>query len=401
MDTFRFWNKLVQITFGKLYRQRLLSVGLLLCVVLPLVIGPVAEDVLSQGVDFSGITLAIVAPEGDPIAGQLEQVLSGMQDISRYCQIKAMDYQQATADLKNGKVSAILVLPPDFVRGVLNGANPNVELLVHKDRPLEAFLTFWVGQSASDMLTAFQTGIYTVLEIYGENPPEGLRYQDVVTRINLRYISWTMNRQDIYHTKMIPVTGNLPIGLHYSLSLFFYLALSLAPAFAKIYDRQWIGSQRRFRAAGRGTGVLYGAALTTCWLIQFLLILLFQVVILRCDITDALLPCLLCGLFCSAFGNVCCLLTDDAGSCGVASFSSTLVFLVISGGVIPPVLLPGFLQPWVKLSPITWLRGVSAAAGDYEPQSGFVAALAVATLLLMGVGAKLYAHRGNQEVADF
>lgn len=401
MNHLRFFLYLTGLTLKKLCQQRWLLAGLvLLCFLLPLILGPAAETALSRGVDFSGITLAIAAPEGDPVAAQLAQVLSGMQDVSRYCRVEAMDYERAVQALSAGTVSAVLVLPENFLGGVLSGENPDVELLVHGARPLEALLTLWVGQSASGLLQSFQSGIYTVLELYAENPPAGLSYQTVMTRINLRYISWTMNRQDLYRVQTVPVTGALPIGLHYTLSLFFYLSLSLAPMFVPVYDRRWIASQRRFRAAGRRSGVFFGAAFLSCWLLQSVLIALFALPVLKCGFFTVLLPALLCGLFCSAFGAFCCLATADTGSCGLLSFLCTLVFLALSGGILPPVLMPGFLQPLLQLSPVTWLRQLLASAAGYPLPVAASAGLAGGSLFLSAVCTLLYTRRFRKAVAD-
>lgn len=386
---------------GKLCQQRLLLAGLaFLCFFLPLIAGPAAQTALSRGVGFSGIQLAIVAPEGDPVPEQLEQILSGMQDVRKYCHVEAMEYQQAVSRLEQGAITAVLVLPEQFVQGVMNGTNPDVTLLVPADRPLEALLTIWIGQSASDLLAAIQNGIYAVLELYSENPPAGLSYGDVVGRINLRYISWMMNRQDLYRVQTIPVAGSLPVGLHYSLSLFVCLMLSLAPMFAVVYDAKWIRAQRRFRAVGMGAGLFFSAAVTACWLVEALLITVFQIIGLKAAIPAALVSGALCGLFCSAYGSLCCLLTADTGSCGALSFSGALVFLVLSGGILPPVLMPGFLQNWIKLSPVTWLRTVMAMSAGYDPQPAMAAALAVSALVMILAGSVLFKRRADQEVTS-
>lgn len=355
---------------------------------------------LSQGISFSGITLAITAPEGDSVPEQLEQVLSGMQDIRQYCQVRAMDHPEAVEALKSGEVTAVLMLPEGFVQGILNGTNPDVELIVNADRPLEALLTFWVGQSASDILAAFQGGIYAVLELYGENPPPGVSYGDVVARINLRYISWMMNRQGIYRVEEIALAEHLPVGLHYSLSLFAYFALCLAPMLAPVYETRWIRAQRRYRAVGWGSALFYTGSGAACWLVEFVLILAFQLVVVRGNVFLAAAAALGCSLFCAAFGSLCCLLTADTGSCGVVSFGGGLVFLVLSGGVLPPVLMPAFLQKLMKFSPVTWLRNLLALPGDYEVQPGMTAALLASSLVMILAGGLLYRHRGSREVAE-
>ena len=84
MNGFRFWTKITIQTLGKLCRQRMLLAGIvLLCLFLPLCLAPVAESALSQGVSFSGITLAIVGPEGSSVPAEAEKLLSNMRDVSQ------------------------------------------------------------------------------------------------------------------------------------------------------------------------------------------------------------------------------------------------------------------------------------------------------------------------------
>ena len=401
MSGLRFWNRITLLTLGKLCQQRLLLAGLaFLCLLLPIAAGSAAESLLSQGVSFSGITLAITAPEGDDMPEQLEQVLSGMRDVRQYCQVTAMEQTEAERALARGEVTAVLMLPEGFVQGILNGTNPDVELMVNADRPLEALLTFWVGQSASDLLAAVQSGIYAVLELYGENPPPGLSHGDAVAQINLRYISWMMNRQSVYQIQQIPVAEHLPVGLHYSLSLFSWFALVLAPMFAPVYEAKWIRSQRRYRAVGRSSFLFYSGTVMACWLMEAVLMLLFLLTAAKGSVISAVTAALVCGLFCAAYGGICCLLTPDTGSCGVVSFVTGLAFLVLSGGVLPPVLMPSFLQRLIKFSPVTWLRNLLAMPGGQEPEPGMMTALLVASGILLLAGGLLYRHRGNREVAE-
>ena len=58
--------ELICAAAGRLCRQLWLLAGvILLCTVLPVLAGRGAQQLLSQGVSFSGITLAVTAPEGD------------------------------------------------------------------------------------------------------------------------------------------------------------------------------------------------------------------------------------------------------------------------------------------------------------------------------------------------
>lgn len=400
MKQVRFIRQLTLLNLGKLCQQRLLLAGLaLLCYLLPLTLAPAAESVLAQGISFSGVKLAITAPEGDPVPRQLEQILPNMSDVRQYCQVQAMNQEDALESLARGEVTAILSLPSNFIQGIMNGSNPDVYLIVRGDQPLDALLTFWLGQSASDMLAAFQSGIYAVLELYQNNPPDGLSYQQVVAQINLRYVTWMMNRQNMFHVQMISATDQLPIGIHYSFSLLAYFILSLSPFYMTVYTGKWVTSQCRFRSVGWNSCSFYAATLTACWILDFLFLTIAQLALFK-DNWSAILPaCALSALFCATFSIVCCLLTSDTGSCGLLSFGSALVFLFLSGGVLPPVLMPQMLQKLIPFCPITWLRNMLASSmEDLNLQPQTAVALAVSSILMAILGWMLYYRRSTKEV---
>jgi len=385
------------MTLGKLCQQPWLLAGLtLLCLFLPLTIGPAAEAALSQGVSFSGITLAVTAPEGDSLPDLLETFIPNMKDVSEYCEVVALDREAAIRALEQGEVTAVLVLPENLAQGIMDGTNPDVELIVAGNRPLEALLTLSVGRSASDMLASVQGGIYAVLETYLEQSPGHLSYGDVMSQINLRYIRWTLGRQKMFRLEPIAVTSQLPVDVHYGLSLLVFLALSLAPLFMAVYDGGWIRSQKRYRAAGRGSIGFYLCALAGCTAVLLPLITVVSLVLTRGDFSTSIWTGALCALFCGAFGTLCCLLTANTGSCGMVSFVSALVFLFLGGGVLPPVLLPRTLQKLMYLSPVTWLRATLAlSAEEFEMAPGYALTVGIAALVLVILGGVLYCRRAE------
>lgn len=366
MDILRFGAIYFKLTLGRLCQQRWLLAGLaLLCLLLPFGAGRAADVLLSRGVDFHGVTLAITAPEGDGVPQQLERFMGNMEDIAQYCRIVSMDGAEAMRALEAGEVTAVLELPEDFIHGVMWGTNPDLRLIVPAGRPLESLLLLWVGQSACDILSAFQSGVYAVLDLYEENPPPGLGREDVVFDINLRYISLALDRTGMFRTEEISATRSLPISLHYALALISYFALSAAPLFVPVYGGDWLRPQRRLRAAGRGTAAGYFAGIAASAAV-LLLLLLPALALAGGGISLSLIGAALgMALFCSIFCSVCCLISQSAAGCGVAAFTISLVSLALAGGVVPPVLLPGPMRKLSWLSPVTWLQRLAAGTMGY------------------------------------
>ena len=101
MEALRFFLICFKFTAGRLRQQRWLLAGLvLLCRLLPLGAGRAAHYLLSQGVGFSPVTLAVTAPEGDEVPRLLERYMGEMEDIAQYCNIISMDQAAALEALR-------------------------------------------------------------------------------------------------------------------------------------------------------------------------------------------------------------------------------------------------------------------------------------------------------------
>lgn len=379
----------------------LLAGVVLLCLFLPLCLAPAAEAALGQGVSFSGITLAIVGPEESAAPENAEKIMNNMRDVSQFCEVRAMDYQEALESLQNGLVTAVVVLPDGFVAGVMDSTNPDLQLIVPDNNPFESLLTLWVAQSASDMLSAIQSGIYAVIEQYHASPVSDLTYDELIAQINMRYVNWTLNRQGMFRTASVSVTELLPIGLHYGLSLLGYLMLAVVPFFTPVFAGKWLNTQKRFRCTRRSWVGFYLCGIGGCFALLFALLTAVQLFLVKGDVIQTLGVSAACGLFCTAYTAVCCLLTSNTRNCGVLTFPAALVFLFLSGGILPPVLMPQMLQGFMDLSPVTWLRNTMAVpGGELYPDQSMAGILLVCSGILLILGGLLYFRRSMSGKED-
>ena len=364
-----------------------------MCLFLPILLGNAAQQTLSEGVEFSGITMAVTAPEGDPIPQLLEEYMVRLKDVSRYCSFRAMEKEEAILALEAGEVVAVLELPEQFIQGILNGKNPDVTLIVDSTRPVESMLTLWVGQSAADLLSAVQSGIYAVLESYDAQGVAGLDRNQVMTQINMRYLNWTMNRQDVFQLRQLCATDMLSIDTHYALSLLIWLCLCLAPLFFPVFESSRLRSMKRLRSLGLGSSICCLSDVAACALVLLPITALPLLVILKGNVLTAVLGGLGVAVFCALFGSLCCLVTGSAAHCGGLSFLVSLAGLALAGGILPPVMLPQSLQTVSWLSPVTWLRELVAALAGYEIRAICLCALAVAAVAMLTLLLCLYPRR--------
>lgn len=372
--TIHAWKALCQ-------RFWLLAVLSMLFLLLPLCAGPVAEELLSQGVAFSGLTIGVVAPEGDDTGKLIQELTGNMRDVSRYARLEAMDRETAFDALEKGEVSAVLILPENFVGGILEGANPDVQLLVSAEQPLEALLTYWVGYSAADLLTSAQRGIYAVLERFPDRSEAGVTWEQAMTAINLRYVNLTLNRQDFFRVSELSATGALDIKLHYGLSLLLFLLMVLPPLFCPLFDGQYRAFHRRLRSVGCGPVPLFGSRLLVIFGVDLAMLLIPGLYLAGGNPGGILLA----AVFGAAWTAVCCQLTRSSALCGGVSFATAGVSVVISGGVLPQVLLPGWMGTVAEVLPVSPLRQIMALPADAAGEKYLISLAWTAVLLLAGL----------------
>lgn len=350
-----FFHNLTTYAWKRICQQLpLLAVLSMLFFALTLGVGPVARTLLSQGVGFSGMTLAVTAPEGDGTGDLLENLTASMRDIRSYCRIQSMDWEDASQALKDGELTAVLVLPEDFIGGVMDGNNPDLTLVVSPDRPLESLLTLWVGQSAADLLASAQKGIYAVLDLYPKEAASGLTWDQVMTDINLKYITLTLNRQELFRQVELQATGAMDLESHYALSLLIFLTMSLPPLLMPLLGREDLPFRRRLYALGQGCLMQYGSVLTVCFWV-----LLALTGVPAGLLTNWNLPGMLAlALFAACYGCFCCQAVRSSAGCGGLAMATAGVCTFLAGGILPPALLPGAVKALSPFSPVQMLREV-------------------------------------------
>jgi len=401
MKRLKFFFRLTGHHTGEICRRWLLiAVVLTLCIALPLAIGPAMENMFADGVSFSGISLAVTSNGSSEAAQMVEEYAGQMSDINEYCTFYAMEREEALESLRKGDITAIVVLPERFLTGVLTGENPDVELIVSADRPMESMLTLWMGQSVTDILSEAQAGIYAVVRLYEAEQPGHLDRSQVTLDINVKYISWTLGRAEIFTEKKVEAVQALPVSVHYGLSLLAYLGLSLAPLFAALYAGEHTTYRRRLRCLGYGSIFNFASDLAACTLVVFAVVVVPIGLIAKGSIVGVIFAGLVFALFCALFGSFCCLITTSAANSGLVAFTVALLSLGASGGILPPALLPETLRKWSWLSPVNWLRELAAVTNKSyttDPRS-FVAIVGMMAIMAVACGLLYHRRVAGQEV---
>ena len=390
----------IRHSLRQLCRQLPLLAGLIaLCLLLPALAAPALEQMLTRGEGFRSITIALAGAKGeDALTETLANYLVSMSDVNQYCDIVPMTEEEALEALERGEATAALLLPEGFLESILNGENKSPVVVLDPERALESYLTLWLGEDAADILSTSQAGIYAVLDLYRQSPPEDLTWDGAVLGINLAYINTILSRSRDFQLETLSSTGVLSVGHHYALSLLAYLPLLGAPMLQGLFaSRGVLAWHRRLRGVGFPPWLGCLGAECAAALVLLPLYLLPFLVLAPGSAAGAVGPCVACAVwsaaFCAFCGTVC---AAPAGS-AVLAFLSATVALFVCGGILPPVLLPGPLQAAAPFLPITWVREILSVPLGYDGSPASLAALLGAALALTLGALALFTRRVDRE----
>jgi len=381
-----------------------------------------AGSVLMDGRGFSPLTLAVADETGDSRLPQLMAYLGEMEDVRSYARLVMTGPAEARVMVAGGSAAAALIFPRGFLDSVYRGENFSPLLVLDSSRPLEVFGLSLLADGAGAMLTNAQKGVYYTMAVYDMIRPDNPGYDQVLREINLNYAGWFFTRSGMYRTQTVsPTGGALTVPQHYLLSaLLFFCFLAPAAVLFPFYSLQrqslWL---RRLRGACKPLAAYVLAQILWGALAIFLLLGLVlaglsaagggldvaslsqvetdnmsEAVRLLSGLaprlplsrwTDLLPGLLLTALFLSAFSCICCNTGHIFSAVGLCFIFAGL-FLTMSGGLVPPVLLPKWIVALSPFCPLTWMRSVLSAL--YLPGADTVMAasgikLAAVSLLLI------------------
>ncbi len=375
----RVWFAAFALSF-QLIRRRLalLAAAALLAVLAVHAAAAALQDSFSQNShSFQGLRIGLSgagAQAAADLAGQME-------DIRSYCTFEAMEEPAARQALKDGTLSAAVIIPKGFLSSVYSGDNLSPTVLIDDSRPLEGYLARWAGECVVRVLMDAQTGIGAMLDAHTAQKKAGLHPEKskkkITAEVNLLYIRHALSRADLLHHEEVCPTGALAPGDHYALSAAAYFCLLFGAALFPLFDEQaHYGFLQRLQSAGISLYPVRLASLTFCMLI------LLAVFAACAPGMDNLSGIFAGAFFAAGLTGLCAALCRHANGCALALFVLATVSLITGGGLLPPALLPAPLRALLPASPVRLLALALCPAWGYEAPDYAVPALAGSGLIL-------------------
>lgn len=223
--------------------------------ILLLVAGVLCTVLLAENTNSEKNALLKVGITGDLENTYLQLGILAVKEFdssNTYVEFISMEEEDAVKGLKSGELAGYLFVPDTFMDAVLHGGK--IELTyVSKNSPvgIGPLLTNEIVQVASDLIGESLTGVIAVQRAAKEY---GLTddMNELVEEINIRYVSYVLDRDDLYEVEYIGVHNGLSFAGYYVCGILFLLILLMGITCAPMMVRDNSSLVRLSRARGIG-----------------------------------------------------------------------------------------------------------------------------------------------------
>ena len=172
------------------------------------------------------ITIGLVGEIDETFLGIGISALTEL-DVTRFSvDFEPMEEAVATERLKKHEIAGFVRFPDGFIDGILTGENLQAEYVtLSGPQGLGTAVSNEVAAMVSDLVTETQAGIYGMNQYsYRYNLTDNL--QKNTDELNLRYITFALNRRDMFDFQNLGVSDGLSMGGYYIAAAIAFLLLS-------------------------------------------------------------------------------------------------------------------------------------------------------------------------------
>jgi ABC-2 type transport system permease protein len=351
------------------------------------------------------ISIGIVDLEQSAISHMLMENITEETTLANLIDFLHLDWPEAERTLKNGEITAFVVIPENFSTGLLQMENPPLQVVYDGKQSIEFFIIHQTVESFSKYVTYVEictaSQYYALIDL-GFSSSEALAIND---RVSFQLIMDTLGRKNLFSTTPIYDFPSVSSFVYHGVSILTLIMFYTATLGAlSLLDEKQLKIVSRVRLSSVGLfryylfKVLVYASITTFWM--FGMVLFIQKMLSLS--TNLLLLFLFISMTSFCLNAFFLIISEWIGNReSYLSFSSFLivVFAFIGGTFFPVVLLPYTLKTVTSFSPnlivakqiIFGLNGQLSA----EATGFWSAAMFMVGLLLIKLSSQLGKREGS------
>lgn len=354
--------------------------------------------------------------------------VQNMESVKSLCNLEPVTQEEGRRLVENGELAALIVLPEDVINEILSGSNTPAKLYVYQDSNTMGSGLNTVGSMLFEelvlagigMLDMAQAQIYAVSDMLNalQIPYDSDILQAMYDDINQFNLSVATNREMLFRTKSVSVTGNDTFVVYYvsaALTIYAMLAGLFFGSFCKRSNMQQTMAEKRIGvsfAVQLADRCLAGTVLMFITLALPFVVFLIPSVnsLLSVQITSGgIISMFLITIFMTVYNMLIYQVVEKRESALVIIGLMAVLQSYLSGCLIPSALLPKVASAVGAVLPAAYLKAgfTILHTGDARKLSQIVTGLLlwgivlfVMTLLLMRLGDRSGGYSHDRKVSE-
>lgn len=304
------------------------------------------------------IQVGVAIPEEDRGAKWMMSMVSSLDSVSSLCEFVYLDEEEGRRQMKQGEIYALMLIPDQLLKGIMNGTNEPVTIVFPERAGLEAAVFRELTDAGTEILKTAQAAIYGTDELL-KDMGKAAQISRAESDLNRLYLEYALSRSVYFKTEQVSASGDVTTEVFFGISCavlaVFLLGIPAAgflQPFSPVLEKKLYlsGFSRPMRLWARTIVLAILFALATA--APFFVCLyrgLFQSGLFSIPVWLLICIC--------ASGWV--ILIYEAGKGTLAGvsilFLSSIIMMFMAGGLIPSVFLPEAVAGAGRVTPVFFL----------------------------------------------
>lgn len=310
--------------------------------------------------DFK-IDIAFVNLDDNETMIFLERIILNNEEIEkRFNIVKATSLEEGKEKVASNEVLGCVLLPEGFLESVLIGENIAPEVYTPKLSTLEKYIMESFVESLEMIMVSTQSAIYTTFDELQKN---NLYQEHHLQEVNMDFVMTLLKLFNQFDNEGISYTNNLSIQQHYTISIIvFLLYLTTVLFYNEMSINTEINVLKMIKNNNTKYSFLYFSKLIVLFIV-YLVIFMILNIYLEGDFSvwfmiSSINVVILFILTQSIIFNI----SKEYIPTVYMSYIFHIVSLIVSGGIIPTILLPRVISSMQVISPIYHIRELYSVA---------------------------------------
>lgn len=316
---------------------------------------------LSSNEESAPMKVAMVVEDDNKYTRMAISYLLEDESVKNTCSFQEMSQKEAESALIDGSVFAVVVIPKDFLAGVLNGTNLPARIILPKAgmNSQSRYFRELIESGASDLATA-QAAIYALGDLCMATGIDAITESEDYLNRNL--LLFALRRNTYYGKMELSDTGDLTTVQFYAATgivlLLFFSGITCCDilkreqgAFVNVLKRYEISSG--LLAVSKILGVM--AVYVPFFLTAYLILSAFHVIAFS---VPALFSVIVVVFAVFSMNLFVFWMTDGRMAGTMVLFLGTMVMMFVSGSFIPEVFLSEGMNAIGRVMPVKYITGL-------------------------------------------